>query len=298
MKHGFTYQAVHSLDEALKCLGGSGCLPYAGGTDVLVGVRDGSLQPEKLIDIKPIPELRVIRWEDHHVRVGACVTINELGRSEVLAEHFTALAHAARKFGCFEIRHRATIGGNIANAAPCAQTAPPLAVLEAVVELRTNQGIRLVPFTEFITGVGKTILQPGELITAFLLPKQPAGTVGTALRVARVDGMDLPSVNLAVLVIDPRRPEARKVRFCLGSVATKPTRFPDLEERLSHRSLTSDLIVQVAADVADRISPRAGSLRASPFFKKTMAGLLLGKALAGLLQQPELSLLADGASWI
>ncbi|MBN2053463.1 xanthine dehydrogenase family protein subunit M [bacterium] len=283
MKIPFEYIACTNLEQAIELLQAAGSVAYAGGTDVLVAIRDGVLRPRLLVDIKPIPALNEITMEEDHLRIGATVTITALGSDPLVKRAIPVLAAASGNFGCFEIRNRATIGGNIANAAPCAQTAPALFVLDALVEIQGPAGRRCVPIASFITGVSKNTLEPGELITGLLVPHQPADSVGTSVRVARVGGMDLPAVNLAVHIIHPRHPENREIRFCVGSCAKVPLRPLHLEARLRCTPLTDDLLNEVAAEMRALITPRDNSLRASPHYKRHMIGVLLSRTIHDLL---------------
>lgn len=297
MNRVFDYVACRSLAQAVDLLNQPGAIPFAGGTDILVAIREGKLRPKLLVDLKAIPELSDIRWADGMLRIGACTNINTLQTNNDIACHFPVLATAGLRFACYELRNRATIGGNIANAAPCAQTAPPLVVLDALVEVLSRAGRRLVPIQEFITGVSSTVLNPGELITALLLPAQPDDSSGIAVRAARVDGMDLASVHLAVQIRHLLDDANREVRFCFGSVTALPARYPDLEEVLSRTFLTRELIQTVSKAVAARIAPRKSSLRASPFYKKAIVGVLLAEALAKLLDNPALACSEEEPRW-
>ena len=256
----------------------------AGGTDLLVNMRRGGLRPPSVVDIKKLEECRGIVWKDDHLSLGALATFNEVLRSRVVKKHFPLLVDAARLMGCYEIRERATIGGNVVNASPGAEWGSPLAVLEAQVAIAGPQGSRQMPIGQFWRGVGATDLGPGELLTRILIPGLPAGSRSTYLRCSRVQGMDLASVNVAVVVIRPRKPESREVRVAMGAVAPTPIRAKEVEALLRGQEITQQLLVRMREQIQKGLAPRATSLRASPAYKKEMVGVLVEMALERLLK--------------
>ncbi len=255
----------------------------AGGTDLLVKMRRGEMRPEAVVDIKALKECRGIYWEDDHLSVGALTTFNELLQSDVVRGDFALLQDAARVMGCYEIRERATIGGNVVNASPGAESGSSLAALEAGVILQSSHGTRRVALADFWQGVGKTALRPGELLVRVLIPRLPEGSRSAYLRRSRVQGMDLASVNVAVVVINPLLPGERQVRIALGAIAPTPVRARGVEAMLRGQELTGDLLAHMRAKIQEGLAPRATSLRASPDYKRDMVGVLTEMALEKLL---------------
>ena len=281
----FRYLRPEEMDETLAVLGQERqVVLLAGGTDVLVKMRRGSLRPEVVVDIKELVECQGIRWEGEYLSVGALTTFGDLLRSREIQEHFPLLTDAARLMGCYEIRQRATIGGNVVNASPGAESGSPLAVLEAEVVLRGIQGERRMALRDFWQGVGTTDLAPGELLVRVLLPRLPRGSRSTYLRRSRVRGMDLASVNVAVVVINPQTPENREVRIAMGAVAPTPIRAVGVEEMLRGREITAQLLTRIRENIQEGLAPRATSLRATPAYKKEMVGVLAEMALERLLR--------------
>ncbi len=281
-RYRYRYIAPASLNEALEALQQPGSTALAGGTDLTISLRNGDAKPDTVVDIKKIEELKRIELNEDHIFVGALITMAEIRRNKAIAEQLRCLYESAASFACYEIRIRATIGGNLANAAPCAQTAPNLLVMEASAVTASQKGTREFPIKKLITGVYRTNLEPGELITGIKIPKpHPTAKTGS-FRIARMKGMDLPSVSGAMLVQYPEDDEKREVRFALGSVAATPIRLSDVEEKLSRKPLTRELLEQAKEIVREQLNPRKTSLRASPEYKKHITGVHLESLLKRL----------------
>ena len=173
----FEYHRPKDLPQALEYLRQMpGALPLAGGTDLMVKMRRGKLRPPALVDIKDLEACRGIAREAGHLSIGALTDFQELLESDLVRDRFEVLHQAARVMGCYEIRRRATLGGNVVNASPGAESGSPLAVLEARVELAGPDGRRQLPVTEFWQGPGRTALAPGELLVRILIPELPPGS--------------------------------------------------------------------------------------------------------------------------
>jgi CO/xanthine dehydrogenase FAD-binding subunit len=212
-----------SLDETVAALRETpGATILAGGTDLMVAVNAGSHRPEAVVSLARVPELRSWRREGDEVVLGACLTYTEMEQGE-LASLVPALSQAARTIGSPQIRNAATIGGNLGTASPAGDTLPVLAALDAVIEVRGPAGTRSVPVLDFVTGVKKTVLSPGELVTAVRLPvlRGPQEFLKVGTRNAMVI-----SVVMAALVVDL---DGRTVRLGLGSVAPVPVRAREAE---------------------------------------------------------------------
>ena len=286
MLRPFDYSRPADMDEALTLLGqGPEAAVLAGGTDLLVRMRRDSRRPPLVVDIKGLEECRGIGWQNEHLSVGALTTFNDLLDSGEIREHFPLLMDAARVMGCCEIRQRATLGGNVVNASPGAESGSPLAVLQAQVIVRGPRGSRQMPIGDFWQGVGKTALFPGELLTHVLIPRLPPGSRSAYLRRSRVRGMDLASVNVAVVVINPQVSENRQIRIAMGAVAPMPLRAGKVEAMLRGQEITPELLAGMREKIQEGLAPRATSLRASPEYKKEMVAVLTEMALQRLLKR-------------
>jgi CO/xanthine dehydrogenase FAD-binding subunit len=212
-----------SVEEAVGALQAApGAMILAGGTDLMVAVNAGTLRPESVVSLARVAELRSWHRDGDELVLGACLTYTEMEHGEIAAL-VPALCQAARTVGSPQIRNAATIGGNLGTASPAGDTLPVLAALDAVVEIRGPAGTRSVPVLEFVTGVKKTVLGPGELVTAVRLPvlRGPQEFLKVGTRNAMVI-----SVVMAALVVDL---DGRTVRLGLGSVAPVPVRAREAE---------------------------------------------------------------------
>jgi len=288
MNYPFNYIAPTTLEEAIDILKREeNAYPMAGGTDLLVAVRAGKVKPSIIVDIKKIPNLKNITFTEKGFLIGALVTIQELKESNLVKTFYPALWQAACCFGCYEIRLRATIGGNIAHSSPGAETSIPLAIYEAQVIINGPEGEKFVPFNQFITGPGKNILIKGELITGFLIPLYPEDIKSIYLRVSRVEGMDLAVCSLAMLILPPESPQARKIRISVGAVAPLPWRVEPVEKFLEDKPITREVILEAQNIIKESISPRESSIRGTPPYKKEMIAFMLEKAIHTLLLSEE-----------
>lgn len=280
----FAYHAPTTVRAAAELLQqNAGAALLAGGTDLLVNLRGGKAKPAAVIDLKKIPGLNGIKKTDRGLEVGALMTMNALARAPELAGACSLLRDAAAMMGCYEIRNRATLGGNVVNASPGAESLCPLTALEAQVVVNGPNWDRTVPLAAFLTGVNRVGLKPGEILTRLVLPAYPAGTVGVYQRRQRVKGMDLASVNCAILVINPTTPATRQVRVALGTVAPTPYRSAKAEALLSGKPLNAEIIRAAAEIIRGEVKPRATSLRATPEYKQLMIAVFLERGLRQLL---------------
>jgi CO/xanthine dehydrogenase FAD-binding subunit len=278
----FEYTAPQRPEEVCDALAEGGqAKVLAGGTDLLLELREEAPKGTLLVDIKRCSgELRGIRERsDGSVWIGALTTIREIQNSSLLRGRYPALTDAADVFGCLEIRYRATIGGNVAHASPGAEYGTPLFAYEAEAELYGKNGRRRMPIDQFWQDVGKTALGPGEFLSGFLLPPVPESSPGGYLRISRTKGMDLAAMGVTVVILRPQEPQKREIRISLGAVERTPVRMRAAEEALSGGEITAELMERVKREMAESIHPRATSLRAGPEYKKAMAGTLTERIL-------------------
>ncbi|HVM29733.1 MAG TPA: FAD binding domain-containing protein [Candidatus Limnocylindrales bacterium] len=263
----FAYARPTDLAAAIALLAehGPDARVLAGGTDLVIGLRNRVQAPAVVVDVKRVPELAPsIGEQDGALRISAGTTMTDLLESPRVARHFPALAEAASIVGSIQIRNRATLVGNQCNASPAADTAPPLLVYGAVLSIHGPTGERRLPLDQFFVRSGVTVLQYGELVTAVWLPLPEDRTGSAFRRRTRRRGHDLASVTLAVSVSEQGR-----TRLAFGSLGPRPLLFehagtgePPLEQWFT------------------RAQPSARSLRADPEYRLAMLRVLAGRALA------------------
>ena len=233
----FDYVRAGSADDVVGLLGrhGEEARLLMGGTDLFVRMRDGVARPRIVVDVKHLPGMRDVVYDERTgLTVGAAVTMNELARHPDVRVHYPLLAQAAHSVASYQLRNRATIGGNLCNGSPCADTAPATLVLEGRVVLFGPGGEREVPLHEFFLGPGETALQAGELMTAIRYPVPPAGGAGRYLKLGRSRIGDLAVVSVAVFGFpDETVPSGYRFRVALGSVAPVVLRAPEAEDALA-----------------------------------------------------------------
>ena len=285
--HAFAYARPGTLAEALALLQDHGpdARVLAGGTDLIIRLRDGTARPSVVVDLKRVAELRPgIREEDGRVVVSATTVMTDVAADERVRRHFPALAEAAAVVGSVQIRNRATIGGNICNASPAADTAPPLLVYGAEVVAAGPDGARRVPIDDFFVRSGVTTLRPGEVVTAVEVPV-PARRMGAVhVRRTRRRGHDLASVTLCCGV-----DEAGVTRIAYGSVGPRPVLMVDESGVLADAASPAEARVAVFERIFADASPSPRSMRAGPAYRLAMLRVLGDRALRAAIDR-----LADG----
>ncbi len=275
----FDYKNPDSLDEAIDLLqNNEEAEILAGGTDLLLKLREETTSNKLLIDIKGIEQLKGIKETENYIKIGALTTINKIEDSNLIKNHFTALWKAACEFGCLEIRNKATIGGNVVHASPGAESGTPLFAVEARVELIGPEGKKTMPINEFWQDVGTVNFAEGEILSHILIPKNN-NRISRYKRISRVHGMDLAVVGVSVVVNNPEKIEEREISIALGAVARTPYRNQEVEKILSGNRIDENSMKKIKVKISENISPRSSSLRASPEYKKEMVGNLIEKCL-------------------
>ncbi len=278
----FDYLKPQTTEELAAALAehGADAKLLAGGTDLLVLMRDRLVRPKYVIDVKGIEELNKLSWDERRgLTIGAAVTLNELLASEVIREHFGALWKAAGTIADPTIRDRATLVGNICNASPAADTAPALLVLDADVEVVSAKGRRVIPIREFFRGVKRTSLDRGEFVKAVRIPNPPDGARGDYLKWGRTRGEDLAVVGVAALVAVSGE---KIMRIALSSVAPTPLRIFEVERIPREGGSVAEQIGKAVSIVREKISPIT-DVRGGKEYRIYMAGVLTKRILEGLL---------------
>lgn len=273
----FRYERPASLGKAIGLLveHGPAARVLAGGTDLIIRLRDGTLRPDLVVDIKRIPELEPrITERDGRLSISAGTTMTDLVADPRIRRAFPALAEAAAVVGSVQIRNRATLVGNICNASPAADTAPALLVFGAEVVAAGPEAERRIPIDGFFVRSGVTTLRPGEIVTAVELPLATGPTGSVHLRRTRRRGHDLASVTLACLV----GPDGQ-LRLAYGSVGPRPYLVTD-ETGVLLDPAASEEATQAALDhLFAAASPSPRSMRASPEYRLAMLRVLARRAV-------------------
>jgi carbon-monoxide dehydrogenase medium subunit len=253
---------------------------FMGGTDVFVRMRDGFIRPRALVDVKHLPGMRNVRYDDQAgLTIGAAVTMNQVARHPDVLAHYPLLAEAASSVASYQLRNRATLGGNLCNASPAADTAPAVLVLGGRMVLHGPEGAREVPADEFFVGPGKTSTQAAEFMTAVRLPVPPSGSRGCFLKLGRNKEGDLAIVSVAVWGFpDPTLPSGYHFHVALGSVAPVPLRAAAAEDVLAQNSPGEETFV-LAAEQAMKAASPIKDVRSSAAYRKAMVRNLTLRAL-------------------
>jgi carbon-monoxide dehydrogenase medium subunit len=284
----FEYFEPGTLDEAVALLvrySGQASL-LAGGTDLLVEIKEHLRRPQHVVNIKKIPGIAALAYDDRTgLRFGALVTAREIEISPIALAKYPGLAQAARELGSIQVRHRATVVGNICRASPSADTLPPLIADGATVRIYGPVGERTVALEAFCTGPGKTVLAPGELVTEIAVPPPPPRTGKHYLKHGRRKAMELATVGVGVtLTLDGGA--CREIRIALGAVAPTPIRARQAEDALRGRTLDGATI-EAAARIAMSECRPISNVRGSAEYRREMVGVLTQRAIAQAVRAAE-----------
>lgn len=275
-----TYLAPESVREALLLLlkHGNKSRLIAGGSDVLVPPEARASFPGYLISLERIRNLDYIRYDESGgLKIGALTTIGTLEKNALIKEKYDILAQAAGVLGTPAVRNRATIGGNLCNAAPSADCAPALMVLGAKLKINSVDKEWVTSIEDFFSGPGGTVIKPGQLLTEIQIPKPPPGSTGVYLKHTRNRGADLALVGVAVL-IRLKNGILEDIRIALGAVAPTPIRAKKAEAVLKGRALTDGLLKE-AAQVAVSETSCIDDVRCSAEYRRSLVSTLLKRAV-------------------
>lgn len=255
-------------------------LPIAGGTDVMVQYAAGKLAARKLVSVWNLPELCGVQVAEDEIRIGAGCTYTELRRHEVVAREFSLLASAAQWTGGIANQNRATLGGNIANASPAADSLPALLVYEAELILVSARGERQVPYADFHVGYRKTRLAADELIQCIRLKRQFSGYYAHARKVGARNAQAISKVCLAGLA-KLGNGVIQDIRLAMGSVAPVPLRLRATEQILRNQQIDNALVEGARDTAAAEICP-IDDIRSTARYRAAVAGNLVAEFLKGL----------------
>lgn len=280
----FAYERPATLAEAVALLGrhGPAARVLAGGTDLLIRLRDRTVRPALVVDVKRIAELRptIAETAEGSLSVSAAATMTELVGDQRVGDRYPALAEAAAVVGSVQIRNRATLAGNVCNASPAADTAPALLVYGATALAVGPAGERRIALDELFVRSGLTTLAPDELLTAIELPRPAHRSGATHVRRTRRRGHDLASVTLACAV-----DERGITRLAYGSLGPRPVLVIDETGVLADPTATDRARLERLEALFVGASPSPRSMRASPEYRLAMLHLLGLRALATCLER-------------
>jgi carbon-monoxide dehydrogenase medium subunit len=288
----FNYLEPKTVEEAISLLSkyGGKAKVLAGGTDLLVQIKDKAIRPEYLVDISGITGLNYIDYDEGQgLRIGALTPVRALERSVELQRRYPVISQAASQLGSVAIRNVGTIGGNLCNAAPSAETAPTLIGLSARAKVIGPRGEKMVAVEDFFAGPGSTALEEGELLIEVQLPLPSPNTRGAYLKHGRRGTIDLAIVGVAAIIILESESEVcRDVKIVLGAVAPTPMRAYRAEEVLRGKKVAETLISESAEAAANEARP-ISDVRASAAYRKEMVKVITMRAITEAMAQPSFS---------
>jgi xanthine dehydrogenase FAD-binding subunit len=286
-----SYHKADSVDEAISLLlQNPNSIPIAGGTDVLVRIRQGHRDFCHLVDIHDVADLKKIMLEpDGTIVVGSGATFTDLIESSVITENIPVLAKGAGSVGGPQVRNQATVGGNICNGAPSADSAAPLLVLSAMVELKGPQGLRRIPLHEFYQGPGRVDREQAEIMTALrIAPDNYQCWVSSYHKYAMRDAMDIATIGCAVACL-PQGKQVSMLRLAFTVAGPTPLRCWKTEEKACGAALDPSLVQLVGESVLDDLRPR-DSWRAPKDLRQQIIKTLAQRVLIQVLEQSGVSL--------
>lgn len=275
----FKYFSPTNIRDALSLLNEhkGGAKIIAGGTDLMVALLSSELSPKVLIDIGNIKELDGVRDNKDALSIGALTTHSVLVTSQPVKKRASIISEAARLIGSKQIRNRGTIGGNLVNASPAADLAPPLLALNARVKLVKTSGERVVPIHGFFTGVNETVLGSDELLTEIQIPHRQAKTGAAFIKIGRRSSFTL-SVCCVAACITVSKSVCEDVRLAMGAVDRTPIRAVKAESFLKGKTLDEEVVAKAAEIASDETQP-ISDVRSTAAYRKSVAKVLVKRAI-------------------
>lgn len=278
----FDHLAPKTVEEACSLLSKykGKAKVIAGGTDLLPAMRNREVTPAYIINVRSIPNLDYIHYTDAEgLKIGALATLYDIESSPIIREKFAMVADAASKIGTPQVRNMGTIGGNLCNAAPSADTAPPLIGLEAKAKINGPNRERVIALEEFFIGPGENALQADEILTEIQIPNPPPHTRGVYLKLPARTMVDLAVVGVAVVVtLDDKERSIVDAKIVLGAVAPTPVRARQAEDIIKSKAISRELIEKAAEAAAGEAKP-ISDLRGSASYRKEMVNTLTKRAI-------------------
>jgi carbon-monoxide dehydrogenase medium subunit len=278
----FEFYQPSTLQDASRLLkdNGPGGRFLAGGTDLVIAMKEKGLLPKYVVDLKRVPGLSGIRENgDGAIALGALTTMSEIETSALIKNKYPFLAQGAAEVGSIQIRNRATIGGNMANATPSADTAPALIALNATAKIASASGERTINLEDFFKGPGQSGMDADEILTEIAIPKTDPSLVGEYIKFSPREMMDLAYVGVAVAYnLAASDKKCAGVRIVLGAVAPTPIRAQRAEAALEGQVLSAALAEKVGQIAAEEAKP-ISDVRSTADYRRAMVGAMTKRAL-------------------
>ncbi|HBA84465.1 MAG TPA: FAD-binding protein [Verrucomicrobia bacterium] len=273
--HEFEYLRPATLGKALKALAkyGRKAKVLAGGTDLVGLLNDEILQPDAVIDIKAIEELRALEFKNGKLQIGALTTFSELLESDEVRRKFPVIAEMAGWVASLGIRNRATMAGNICSAVPCCDSGPILLLYDALIHAKSRDEKRKIPIAQWFAGPRKTVLKNKEIVTGLSMPEWDIPHAACFVKLRRYEGEDLAQASVAVLV-----DKANNYRIAYGSVGPKPFRGAAVEALLTGKPLNEALLKKAVELARLEIQPIT-DIRSTKEYRSHMTGVMLERGL-------------------
>jgi aerobic carbon-monoxide dehydrogenase medium subunit len=270
----------HQEASALLAEGNGSARCLQGGTDLLIRVRGGFVRPQRVIDVKGLPHMcEITLSSEGWLMIGAACNMNQVAADPLVRAHYDLLVQACNSVASYQLRNRATVGGNCCNASPAADTAPALYCLDAAAEVFGPDGARRIPIVEFFVGPGRTALQRGEFLTGLHLPPQTRGAPGAFNKLGRTKIGDISVVNVAVAAV--RAAGGPSWRIAIGAAGPTPLRAPEAEALLN--ADTSAAAVTRAAELVSAAARPIDDIRASAAYRRAMVNVLARRGIETVL---------------
>jgi len=283
----FEYIAPRTLAEAYQHLGnGKRTAMLAGGTDIIVQLREGRRSCDQVLDLKHIPELMTLGFaSDGTLEIGAATPLAEIYENAEVARRLPGLVDAASLIGGIQIQSRATLGGNLCNASPAADSAPALMALGARLVIGSNAGTRELPVEDLFLSPGQNALQPNEILLQVKIPPQPPGSGACFLRFIPRNEMDIAVVNAGVsLQLNADGARIERARVAVGAVAPTPLLVPAAADALIGQAPTAETFERAAQAAAAAATPIT-DMRGSVAQRRHLTRVMTFRALNGALQR-------------
>lgn len=255
----------------------------AGGTDLLIGMKTDALKPKCLIDLKGIPDIDGIEY-DNGFKLGALTTVRDVEVSPLIREKIPALSEAAGTLGSIQIRNRATIGGNLCHGSPAADMAAILLAMNCEVKIATANGAKTIGLDQFFIAPNRTVLKRNEILSQLIIPKEIEQFKGIYLKHGPRKAMDIGIVNIAILLdADVSSGLCNQIMIALGAVAPRPIRARKAEALSNGNELNPEVIQKVAEAAANETTPIT-DFRASAGYRKELVKNLVAKGIHLILE--------------